>query len=294
MFGRSHAGLDAVLRLLRPSQWDLFLGSPLKYLARFLYNIEQRKQPPEQTSTGLKIVCISDGHDFETNIPYGEVLIHTGGSNRQDLQSVLTWLRGFPHPHKIMTPGVSYALTRLPERAKLDWTGITLLDNSSVTIKCSGGRELKVFGSNGKSHPRHPGTWGFSGPDFWAGPVPMDTDILISYMPPGQRFATIGPGDDSLLKQMWRTKPRLHVSGNTWAGHGKERIIYDRFGALFEKICSSPKAPMAFIQLMEMLIRLVGFMIWRARSDDGTMLVRVASPGRLKHLEKNKPIVVYL
>lgn len=294
MFRRSNAALDAVLRHLRPSQWDLFLDSPLKYLASFLHNIEQRKQPPEQTGTGVKVVCISDGHDFETDIPYGDVLIHTGVSNRHDLQSVLTWLRGFSHPNKIMIPAARYAMMMFSDRERLDWNGITLLDDSSVTIKCSGNRELKVFGSSEQVNTRHQGVWGFSVPGFWAGRVPMDTDILVSYMPPGQRFETIGPGDDSLLKEMWRTKPRLHVSGNTWACHGKERIVYDRFGALFEKICSCPKAPIAILQLMEMLIRLVGFMVWKPRSGDGAMLVRVASPGRPKHLEKNKPIVVYL
>lgn len=294
MFCRANTGLDPVLHRLRPTQWDLFLDSPLKCIAGVLYNLEQHRHPPEQIDTGIKIVCISDTYNFEPDIPYADLLVHTGISSGQDLQSILNWLNGLPHPNKVMIPGASYVLSRPAERAKLDWTGTTLLDDSSTTIKFSGGRELNVFGNSGKSHPRRPGIWGFSDPYNWTGRVPADTDILVSYMPPSKRFQSIGGSDDNLLAEIWRTKPRLQVSGYVWAGYGKEHIVYDRFGMLFERICRGPEGAMACIMLMEMLLRFVGFVIWRPRSGSGAILVRAAAVGQLKHMEKRKAIVVYL
>lgn len=294
MFGRASTGLDPVLHRLRPTQWDLFLDSPVKFLARLLYNLAERRQPPEQINTGINVVCISDTYNFEPNIPYADLLIHTGVSSRPDLQSVLSWLNGLPHPNKVMIPGASYALSQPADRARLDWTGITLLDDSSTTIKFSGGRELNVFGNSGMSHPRRPGIWGFSDPYHWTDRVPTDTDILVSYMPPGKRFQSIGDNDDNLLAEMWRTKPQLHVSGYMWDDYGKEYIVYDSFGMLFERICGGPQGAMACIMLMEMLLRFVGFVLWRPRSGNGAILVRAAAVGQSKHREKRKPIVVCL
>ena len=294
MFSRANTGLDPVLHRLRPTQWDLFLNSPLIYLATLLYDLEQDRRPLEQVGTGIKVVCISDTYNFESDIPYADLLIHTGISSGQDIQSILSWLRGLPHPSKVMIPGVSYALSQPRERASLDWTGITLLDHSSTNVKFSSGRDLKVFGSTGKSHPERPGVWGFLDSDNWTGHVPTDTDILVTYMPPGKRFETIGSGDDNLLAEMWRTKPRLQVSGNIWAGYGKMYVTYDRFGMLFEKICSGPKVVMACTMLMEMVLRFIGFVTWRPRSGSRVILVRAAAVRQLQHREKRKPIVVYL
>lgn len=296
MFRHANKGLYSVLHRLRPTQWDLFLESPARYIAKLLYDLAKRRQSLEPKKRGIKIVCISDIHNFGSDIPYGDILIHTGVSNVgcQELGRVLSWLRSLPHPNKVTIPGPSFALFRFPERAKLDWTGITLLDDSSTSIRFSDGRELNIFGGSERSNTRQPGVWGFPSNHYWTGRVPMDTDVLISYMPPGQRFDVVGYQDDSLLAEMWRTRPRLQVSGYSWAGYGKEDIVYDRFGILFERIFCGSAGLMDCVRLTELLFRSIGFFIWRPRAGSEGTLVRTGALGQSKIKDKRIPLVVDL
>ena len=115
---------------------------------------------------------------------------------------------------------------------KLDWTGITYLQDSSTDICIRGGPNLATWGS---PWTRTPGTWAFQyamHEDPWAGRLEMQYDIQITYMPPRFHLGVAGYSDDSLLEELWRTRPRLHVFGHLHARYGRELLVYDRFQTL--------------------------------------------------------------
>ena len=63
--------------------------------------------------------------------------------------------------------------------------------------------------------------------DMWTGSTPMDTDILMTHMLSQFHLDIAGFGNENLLKEMWRTRPRLHVLGHVHRGYGKDYIVYD-------------------------------------------------------------------
>jgi hypothetical protein len=75
----------------------------------------------------------------------------------EELQATLNWLRLLPHPYKVVVGGnynliLNTLLTKevnnnIAARNLIDWSRLIYLNNSSVTIKCDSGRELKIYGS---------------------------------------------------------------------------------------------------------------------------------------------------
>jgi Icc-related predicted phosphoesterase len=273
MLGQGNTGLDALLNRPKPSSWQSFLASPLKYLARSLYKLQQQEHNIKQTSDAINVVCISDTHNTQPEVPYGDLLVHAGdltqSGSLEEVQRALTWLRSLSHPHKVIIAGNHDMTFDNEDKAKLDLSGITYLEDSSTSITFPSGRILNIYGNPWTPTP---GTWAFQHPrakDVWTGSVPQDTDILITHRPPRFHLDIAGYGDDNLLKELWRTRPRLHVFGHVHGGYGQDFLVYDRFESWYEDICRSSGG---VASLLKMFYRFCGVW-WSSRAKSGTVLV---------------------
>lgn len=301
MFGQPSSGLDALLHRPKPTPWQLFIASPCKFSARLLYDLQQQRHTLNRRSRGTRVICISDTHNYQPEIPDGDILIHAGDLTQSgtldEMSTALSWLRTLTHPSKVIIAGNHDMYLESEERAKLEWKGITYLQDSATEVSLPGENSQWVYGS---AWTPTPGTWAFQyarHEDPWTGHLDMRCDILVTHMPPRFHLDVAGYGDDNLLRELWRTRPRLHVFGHIHAGYGRELLVYDRFQALYERICRGPKGWIggvkAVFDLIEMSARFIGFMIW-SRGESGTVLVNAAIVGGLKDTERRRPVVVYL
>lgn len=120
-------------------------------LATRLYN--RRANPRTKTpQNAIKVVCISDTHNQQLELPDGDLLIHAGDLSAQgtlaELQAQLDWLNSLPHRHKVVIggnhdrlldpkfeekfPGVLPASSSLSE---LKWGSLVYLNDSSITLQ---------------------------------------------------------------------------------------------------------------------------------------------------------------
>lgn len=180
--------LDDLLNRPRPNPWTIFWQSPVIYLARTLYTRRQASRQV-QSKDSLSVVCISDTHNSQPQIPYADVLIHAGDLTQSgsylEMQNALDWIKGQPHPHKIVVAGkhdilLDPACDNRPggiqasmERQNLSWGNVIYLQDSTTEIICGNGRKLRIYGN--PMSCRH-GNWAFQyprsqGQDYWAGKV---------------------------------------------------------------------------------------------------------------------------
>jgi predicted MPP superfamily phosphohydrolase len=106
-FGKKQTGLESLLNRQRPSAWQRFLSQPCVFLARYLYTLRHVTQ--EIPLNHVSIVCISDTHNSQPNLPPGDILIHAGdltqSGSLEELEAAIAWLNSQPHLHKIVVGG---------------------------------------------------------------------------------------------------------------------------------------------------------------------------------------------
>jgi Icc-related predicted phosphoesterase len=232
------------------SDLELFWANPVVYLAQKLWSWRRRNTLAQNSTSPISVVCVSDTHNTQIKLPPGDILIHAGDLTQSgslaELSRALDWLRSQPHDHKIVIGGNHDLLLDanvLPRNTvddasfeSLNWSGLTYLNNESVTIQLLN-RKVKVYGSPWT--PRH-GNWAFQYPrenDIWHDSVPDDVDILVTHGPPKGHLDLNNLGCAHLLAEVWRTRPLLHVFGHIHAGRGQEWIQYDSFQRAYEAIC---------------------------------------------------------
>ena len=230
-----------------PTLLDQLLTSPVKLLLRlvsyfflFFRSIPRIGDPP------ISIVCISDTHTQQKDIPPGDLLIHAGDLTNagtvEELQAAIDWLASLPHKHKIaiagnhdtyLDPLSRKTLSAKDQAGKLDWAGIHYLQHSSITLTFPNraGRKLVIYGA-----PQIPACGGpefafqyVRGKDAWSDTVPGGIDVLVTHTPPKSHRDLFGRhGCEWLLKEVWRVKPRLHVFGHIHAMPGRQMLCWDR------------------------------------------------------------------
>jgi predicted phosphohydrolase len=245
-----------------------------------------------QPISPVTIICISDTHNAQIDVPPGDMLIHTGDLTQsgtlKELEAALGWLRSLPHPHKVIIGGnhdliLDSTLTQKENnhtsaQNSRDRSRFTYLNNTSTTIKCDSGRELKIFGS--PMTPRH-GNWAFQYPrneDVWKDLVPDDVDILVTHGPPKAHLDHGGAGCDILVAELWRIQPRLHVFGHIHAGYGQELVQYNGLQEAYE---AAAAAGGGMFKLGRVLFEFVMDFLRPARESRG-LLVNASIVGGLR------------
>ena len=232
-----------MLRLLAPSIiWDppsllyTILTQPVKTLIRlldFTFNLLRPKPRPIQPA--IRIVCISDTHCLKAEkIPDGDLLIHAGDlanlGSAEEIQAQINWLDSLPHDKKVVIAGNHdrhldpRSRETLPiehRNATLNWKSLYYLQHNTVTLKFNNGRELKIYGapqtptSKRDDHAfRYP-----EGSDAWSDTIPRDVDVLVTHTPPQYHLdLPAALGCESLLAEVWKVQPTLHIFGHIHAG----------------------------------------------------------------------------
>ena len=290
---RKRMALDAIIHRPRYGWWSQIQQAPLPTLARTLYTQRQRLAKATiygpESDTDITVVCVSDTHNTQPRLPPGDVLVHAGDLTEtgtlKELQAQLDWLNTQLHAHRIVIAGNHDILLedqldgakaaefgRNP-RLLLQWGSVIYLNctEAQVTVR---GRTLKVYG-----HPatQKGGNWAFQytkGTDVFTSRVPDDVDILITHSPPKYHLDLVGWGDQYLLQELWRVRPKLHVFGHVHAGRGKDVLHYDKFERLYEGVCSGRAGVFA---LVHMVLLLPWMLILGTKRSRKTVLVNAAA-----------------
>lgn len=301
--------LEVILRRKPSSLWETFLGSPLPTLARLLHTQRTFTRVPSNaaSTSQLAIVCISDIHNTQPFLPEGDLLLVAGDLTEHgtidELSCQLDWLNEQPHQHKIVVAGNhdicldprKSALLNMPHLHRNDWRWDTVayLEDSSTVLSFSNGRTLKVHGS---PWTRRYGNWAFQyekghGEHHFSRKVDIDTDILITHCPPSC-YLDMSDGEDALLEELWRVRPKLHCFGHMHGGYGRETVVYDRFQCLYERVCRG-QAGLSTVLLMATIL-LWNLIFPATRRTRSTTLVNAAVVGGRSNEERRRVQVVYL
>jgi Icc-related predicted phosphoesterase len=271
---------------------------------------------------GIKVICISDTHNQQPEVPEGDILIHSGdlteNGSFEEMQKQLHWLSSLPHRHKVLVAGNHDVLLdeafldRHPERrygqvetAKdLEWGSIHYLENSSITIELKSAgdsvskKQLKIFGS--PFTPRY-GVSAFQYPrdeDFWTDRIPRDVDIVVTHGPPHLHLDTQSfhrAGCPYLAEELFRCRPRLAVFGHIHAAYGREDVLLD--GALLAHD-SIQRGWGGHYELVELFFRVYGAKVqgWLLPTKLGrvTTLVNASVVAGRRNELRNEPVFISL
>jgi predicted phosphodiesterase len=298
----SPSGLDALLRRPEQSIWSRFLRAPVRVLAELVYRrFAQTSILPDADGPTIRVVCISDTHNTQPQLPDGDLLIHAGdltqSGTQAELEAQIEWLDRQPHRFKVAIAG-NHELCLDPKASgpnptePVDWKSIRYLENSSTTLDFGDRRRVKVFGS--PYTPRH-GNWAFQYPrteNIWDEiQIPEDIAILVTHGPPKTHFDLGRKGCKFLRDWLWsvKRKPLLHVFGHIHAAYGKETLCWDDFQRAYESIMDNEAKWMNLIRLLwHALVRLI-----RPRSPCGrTVMVNAAAIGGLRDEKRRDAICV--
>lgn len=172
----------------------------------------------------MRVVAVADTHCFEAELgalPAGDVFIHAGDLLRRgtldELRDVAAWIRGLPHPVKVVVAG-NHDWCFVRERA----AAVELLGPDVVYLEDA---EREVDGVRFWGSPWQPEyhDWAFNLPrgralaEKWAR-IPSGIDVLITHGPPrgfGDRAPVAGrAGCEELLQAARRVRPALHLFGH--------------------------------------------------------------------------------
>jgi predicted phosphohydrolase len=279
---------------------------------------------------GIKVVCISDTHNTQPDLPSGDILIHAGdlteNGSFDEFQAQLSWLSDQPFQHKILIAGNHDVildekfLQAHPERryeqlksaADLNWGTVTYLQDSTVTLACDQptedqtapvkAREIRIFGSPWT--PRY-GISAFQYPreeDIWSDKIPNNTDIVVTHGPPRLYIDTAGihrAGCVFLSQEIHRTRPKLAVFGHIHAAYGRQDIILDQSRKHYDDIINHWRGLLELMLLaVEVVMVNLRVLVFGLKnmitSERSTVFVNASVVGGKDNELKNNPIVVVI
>ncbi|KAM5431943.1 hypothetical protein McanMca71_005909 [Microsporum canis] len=224
------------------------------FTARFpgRQNYRPLAEPESTPEHPISVVCISDTHNWQPELPDGDILLHAGdltvNGTFEELQAQLTWLSAQPHTYKILVAGEHDVLLdppfaqRNPDRypsvpgrtvCDLNFGSVIYLRDSSVTLQFpehGNGREIAIHGSPSiSSSPSRIGAFHVPrGTDVWTRAVPEGTDVLLTHEPPSKHLdGDLHSGCAFLGQEIERVKPRLVVFGHVHDGYGVKTTNFD-------------------------------------------------------------------
>ncbi|WEW58031.1 hypothetical protein PRK78_003498 [Emydomyces testavorans] len=312
-------------------------GQRLRRFATKLLSLRPLPSSPlladaSSTSPPIKIVCISDTHNCQPELPEGDVLIHAGdlteNGSFEEIQSQLAWLSSQPHRHKIFVAGNHDVLLdeeflqRYPDRRygetrtmkDLDWGGVQYLCDSTATLIFSSETEegntaavnsrttaLTIYGTPWT--PQY-GVSAFQYPrdkDIFSNTLPANADIVVTHGPPRLHLDKRDfhhAGCAYLSRELARVRPRLVVFGHIHVSYGTEDVVLDRIQQEYEDIMNNRAAWGALMWMMfyVFIARVRGLFANResavARQRVTTFVNASVVGGGLKNELQNSPIVV--
>ncbi|CAG9937413.1 unnamed protein product [Clonostachys rosea f. rosea IK726] len=301
MFGQRSSGLDQLIRRTKRNPWQESREWPCVFLAKQVY-ASRSLIPAQPVSNAVSVVCISDTHNYQPELPDGDILIHAGDLSQsgtfEEVQKTILWIRQQPFEYKVVIAG-NHDLILDPSRdqdkiaeigSQLEWGDIIYLENSSATLTCSNGRRLTVYGS--PCSPQH-GNWAFQYPrhnDVWSGTSFGDIDILVTHAPPRGHLDIMFLGCTYLLSKLWQTQLLLHVFGHVHEGYGQEWLQFDAVQEAYEQTIV---AGGGIFNLVYLLYR--RSLAWfEAPLESRCLLVNAAIVGGIYDEKKRKPIRVII
>ena len=92
------------------SPWEKFRADPKLYLAhKVRSDNDQAVKASSPRKDSLTIVCISDTHTLEPDLPDGDLLLHAGdltnAGSFDEMQGQLDWLNRQSHKYKVVIAG---------------------------------------------------------------------------------------------------------------------------------------------------------------------------------------------
>ena len=301
---QDNAGLGSLLHRKGPSVWQQFRQDPVIFLAKWLYNY-QKAPSIQPLAAPITVVCISDTHNGRPQVPDGEILIHAGDATQsgtlKEFQATIDWMHSLPHRYKILIAGnhdmlLDSTLDNRPNsggavvRTAINWRSIIYLEKSTTVLRCSGGRQVQIYGN--PMTPKH-GNWAFQyerRADVWRDVIPSGTDILVTHGPPLAHLDISGWGCKHLLDAVWKVKPRLHVFGHLHDGHGMKLVSWNDCQKRYEEIIQTRGGIWQLLKLCYATL----FSRIRPESTDTTLMVNAAVAAGLRDEVLRKPIVVQI
>ncbi|KAI0158806.1 Metallo-dependent phosphatase-like protein [Pestalotiopsis sp. NC0098] len=260
-------GLLQKVGLRRENEWesltilDHLLNSPLETIAFWVYLLVTwiRGIPvrPPPNKRPIRVVCLSDTHDgIVDNVPDGDLLIHAGDLTNSGtataIQKQLDWLSSLSHEHKVLIGGnhdchLDKTWRFRNNKAHLDFRGIELLDSGvagedtePLALDFDGGRRINIWGSSRLPRcgaDRNNAFMYDVGSDAWNHAIPRGTEILVTHTPPAHHL-DLGLGCPSLLRDIWRVQPKLHIFGHVHCGRGTQPVYWDDCQRVYERLCA--------------------------------------------------------
>lgn len=204
-------------------------------------NIIQISSPSHREYKKLKIVCLADTHSQVVPIPPGDVLIFAGDLSKSgkssEIQEAIIWIASQPHQYKIVIGGnadlaLDGCCSGSPE--SFEWEDIIYLNRRSVSLyfpsKDDHQHIINVYGDPCVPRCGPNGQEAFQyeiGEDYWLATVPPETDILVTHTPPKSILDVWGgveEGCPSLLREIQKRRPMLHVFGHVHPAYGVMRL----------------------------------------------------------------------
>ncbi|KAI9652053.1 MAG: hypothetical protein M1831_007245 [Alyxoria varia] len=285
--------------------------------------------PPRPSEPVVRVVCISDTHcQTRDDIPRGHVLVHAGDLTNAgtvtEIQEQVDWLKSIPgfmykvviagNHDTFLDPRSRQQLAKSDQHGEIDWGEITYLANESRTLRFFGlnsrdagpleavqdrGREVRRLVVTGcPSIPRCGGPEhafqyerGLEGEQIWKDTIRIDTDILVTHTPPQWHLdLPRGMGCSSLLQELWRVKPKLHVFGHVHEGSGKSNVWWSPAQEAYESLCRNEaekgwgffRGILSLANWLDIAIIVVGGLanlIWNRKGRDrhrGSILINAA------------------
>ena len=232
---------------------------------------------PRLSQPPIRVVCISDTHcQIRNDIPFGDVLVHAGDLTNAgtvtEIQEQVDWLKSIPgFQYKVviagnhdtfLDPRSRKQLETSDQQGTIDWGEIIYLANDSCTLSIleryshdkarseevdrhrpQEVRQLVVTGCPfiprcGGAEHAFQYERGPDGDQVWKEAIRKDTDILVTHTPPQWHLdLPKGMGCSSLLRELWRVKPKLHVFGHIHEGSGRSYAPWSPAQAAYERIC---------------------------------------------------------
>lgn len=89
--------------------WASLYHEQILYLANIIYKLRSPVVASESPANAITVVCISDTHNLQRDLPAGDILLHAGDLTQkgtfQELQDQINWLDKQPHRYKIVIGG---------------------------------------------------------------------------------------------------------------------------------------------------------------------------------------------